>query len=298
MFDSLFRRSGLSLDRLRAFLVVAEAGGIARAAPGNPVRQSQISRQIGELEQFFGAALFDRRGRGIVLTGAGTRLAVVVREALQGMTDVAAVPDEPVQVSLGAGDHLIHGWVIPRLPRLGATRARFTLAAMHGQEAIARLLDARLDFAILRGGDVPRGLRARGLGAVEYALYVPRRFVPKRRHVDAAALLARVPVAVQRGDPEIAGALDELMGQAGAAPALVCETFPQAQRAVLTGRFAAVLPTLARLELPRRTFHEVRVFGDPPMRVLLAWHPRLERQRPALAELVPALVDAFTLPAR
>lgn len=40
---------GMSLERLDAFLAVLEAGGIARAAPGQPVRQSQLSRQISEL---------------------------------------------------------------------------------------------------------------------------------------------------------------------------------------------------------------------------------------------------------
>jgi len=75
MFEALFSTRGLSLDRLRSFLEMAEAGGIARAAPGDPVRQSQISRQIRELEEFFGTELTQRRGKGLVLTPAARRLA-------------------------------------------------------------------------------------------------------------------------------------------------------------------------------------------------------------------------------
>jgi len=296
MFDSLFQRSGLSLDRLRSFLAVVEAGAIARAAPGNPIKQSQLSRQIGELEEFFGTALVARRGRGLAPTEAGARLAVVVREALQGLTDVATpATDHAVAASLGAGDHVLHGWIIPRLPHLRG-RLTLALASMHGAEALARLADARLDLAIVRAAEIPPTLRARPLGGISYALYIPRALRPPR--LRGPALLAAVPLAVQTGDPELAGALDALLRESGTAPALVCETFPQAQRAVSTGRYAAVLPTFARLELPARGFAEVSLFTTPPLDVHLAWHPRLERQRPALAALLPALAAAFALPRR
>jgi DNA-binding transcriptional LysR family regulator len=51
-FDRLFARSGLLLDRLRTFPAVAGAGNLARAAKGDPTRQSQFSRQVNELEGF------------------------------------------------------------------------------------------------------------------------------------------------------------------------------------------------------------------------------------------------------
>lgn len=54
-FEHLFDISGLSIDRLRSFLKVAEAGNLATAAQGDVVRQSQYSRQIKELEGFFGS---------------------------------------------------------------------------------------------------------------------------------------------------------------------------------------------------------------------------------------------------
>jgi hypothetical protein len=40
MFDSLFSERGLSLDRLKVLIKVRDAGSIAQAAPGDPVRQS------------------------------------------------------------------------------------------------------------------------------------------------------------------------------------------------------------------------------------------------------------------
>ena len=67
-FARLFTVSGLSLDRLRTFLRVAEAGNLAKAAKGDTTRQSQFSRQIKELEAFFGVALTRRVGRRIEIT--------------------------------------------------------------------------------------------------------------------------------------------------------------------------------------------------------------------------------------
>ena len=76
MNKELFSEHGLSLDRLKSFLDVVEAGSIVKAAAGDTNRQSQYSRQIKELEVFFGAELTKRRGRRIEITEEGERLVV------------------------------------------------------------------------------------------------------------------------------------------------------------------------------------------------------------------------------
>src|SRR5436190_1180932 len=87
MFDRLLSRRGLSFDRLRSLVDFAETGSITRAARGDPNRQSQYSRQIKELEQFFGIELTQRRGKGIALTEAGKRLVLIARETFLSLND-------------------------------------------------------------------------------------------------------------------------------------------------------------------------------------------------------------------
>jgi DNA-binding transcriptional LysR family regulator len=87
MFTRLFTESGLSLDRLRAFVEVGAAGSIVKAAGGDPVRQSQYSRQIKELEDFFRVTLFERHGKGIRLTPNGRELARISRFFLLGLSN-------------------------------------------------------------------------------------------------------------------------------------------------------------------------------------------------------------------
>src|SRR2546422_8348440 len=82
MFEALFKNGGLSLERLRALVEVAGAGTIVRAAKGKAVRAGQYSRQIAELEQFFGIKLGERQGRRLVLNASGKDLACVGREVL------------------------------------------------------------------------------------------------------------------------------------------------------------------------------------------------------------------------
>lgn len=87
MFEHLFSKGGLSLDRLRRFMQMAQAGSIAKAAPGDTNRQSQISRQIRELEQFFGTGLTRRKGKTLSLSAAGEHLALLIRQQLQDLED-------------------------------------------------------------------------------------------------------------------------------------------------------------------------------------------------------------------
>ena len=64
-----------SLNGLRAFSVVAEAGSYALAAERLNVTQAAVSQQVRALEKHLGLALVARRGRGIELTGSGASLA-------------------------------------------------------------------------------------------------------------------------------------------------------------------------------------------------------------------------------
>ena len=64
----------MTLDEIRYFLAVAEAGSISRAAVRLCVSQPALSRRIQDLEQGLRSKLLYRHGRGVVLTPAGEKL--------------------------------------------------------------------------------------------------------------------------------------------------------------------------------------------------------------------------------
>jgi LysR family nitrogen assimilation transcriptional regulator len=64
----------VDLKQLEYFRHVAELGSFTRAASFLAVVQPALSRQVRRLETELGQSLFERNGRGVVLTEAGTRL--------------------------------------------------------------------------------------------------------------------------------------------------------------------------------------------------------------------------------
>jgi DNA-binding transcriptional LysR family regulator len=304
MFDELFDRPGqrLSLDRLRSFLRVADAGGIARAAPRDPSAQSQLSRQLTELESFFGQALSERRGRERVLTAAGERLAQLTRETFRQLADLASErPGDTVRFELGAGDSLLHWWVIPRAGRILAAlpQVSLSLTSLATLDIVDRLEAARLDIGLVRTSELPRSreVTTRLLGPIEYAVYVRRAVMAEARARSLEAVLRSVPLALQQSEPALNHRLRPVFG--GELPvALACETFTQACRAVQSGAYASLLPVMARHELPASEFAELA----PPasraaaVKVALAWHPRLVRQRPRAKALIDVLARTLRLP--
>src|SRR5438034_9264788 len=116
MFAKLFAESGLSLDRLKSLLEVGAAGSIVKAANGDPVRQSQYSRQIKELEDFFRSRLIERQGKGTRLTANGKELARISRFFMLGLSNFQrGCLTEEETFRLGASATFIESFLLPSL---------------------------------------------------------------------------------------------------------------------------------------------------------------------------------------
>ena len=72
----------LTLDQMRTFMAVAEAGSFRAAATRLSRAQSAISHAIANLEAQLGLSLFDRSGHGPALTAEGKALLADIREVL------------------------------------------------------------------------------------------------------------------------------------------------------------------------------------------------------------------------
>ena len=67
-------------NQARAFLATAEHGSLSAAARALGQTQPTLGRQVTALEESLGVALFDRAGRGLILTDAGRELLPHVRD--------------------------------------------------------------------------------------------------------------------------------------------------------------------------------------------------------------------------
>src|SRR5436190_16297787 len=112
----------MDLRRLRTFVAVAELGTVSKAAVRLRIGQPALSRQIADLQQELGLRLFDRVGRGLVLTAQGEQLLVDCRRVL---TDFDAVRERAEVIRRGdtgvlkvaAPPHTIESGLSSFLPR-------------------------------------------------------------------------------------------------------------------------------------------------------------------------------------
>ena len=295
MFERLFARRGLSLDRLRVLCEVAEAGSIARAADDDPARQSQFSRQLKELEDFFEADLTRRQGKVLVLTDAGRELAQIARESIGRLHDFdARASAQPVRFSIGAGDSLLQWLVLPQLAKL-RTNVNLRVQNLRTTEITNRLHDLSLDFGLVRRDAVSPPLANAPIGKMEYALFYPRsRF---EKPPDARRVFETLPLAMQGSDGVFTRQFRDWVEKNGVKVCvkIECDAFPQASRVVQSGQCAAILPKIARCDLPTDAFWELDIplLNKKPRQICLAWNPRTIRLRSEAHELVTRLADAL-----
>ena len=299
MFADLLKQGGISLDRLQSFCEVAEAGGVTRAAKGDPARQSLFSRQIKELEEFFGTELVSRRGRGIALTVAGEQLRTVAREQLSALSDFKrACGGQPIELTVASGDSLIQ-WLL--LPRLGSIRAQtknvtFRILNLPTSEISKQLRDGSVDIGLVRKGSVASPLKTKSLGAMIFSLFVPSQLLPTTK---PKLLSAELPLATLEGGGQFRQELARLSKHHKLKLNIQLElsSFPLVARAVQTGGFAGILPSIAAAEFGSGKIEELKSDDLRSLKreVVLAWNPRTARIRTALEKAIPVFCSLCRL---
>jgi DNA-binding transcriptional LysR family regulator len=283
------------VGRLKVLIEVRDAGSIAQAAPGDPVRQSQYSRQLRELSEFFGCEVAQRRGKILKLTAQGERLAELAREHLRSLEDFRSeCKQQSVAFTIGAGDSLIQWLVIPRLGKImdEFPNTHFATANLRTNEIVQQLTDCRLDFGIIRKNAMAPGLKSMSLGQVAYVAVVPE-VLEKKKRMDLRRAFTELPLATQTADGQFTTGLRELAKALGVtlSPALSCQSFPQTMAAVRTGKFWSIVPELAVRESPPGSVHRVadELLATLSREAMLAWNPRLVRIRLSATKIVAAL---------
>ncbi|QDZ03323.1 LysR family transcriptional regulator [Nitratireductor mangrovi] len=105
------------MRHLRCFVEVARHGSITRAAQALNTVQPSLSRTLRELEDEIGGALFERTGRGLVLTSAGEILMRHVGVGLSQISKGIRQAQEP------RGAQIVTMGVLPNVARTVAPRA-------------------------------------------------------------------------------------------------------------------------------------------------------------------------------
>lgn len=146
----------LDLSRLRIFVAVARSGSFTRAAEELSLRQPTVSQQIQVLERGLRTRLFERLGRGIELTTAGTALLGYAERILELVDEAQAATREAAGLALrtlrlGAGNTLATYILPDLLARLRWERLDVVVQIIVGntEQLIDAVLDHRVELALV-----------------------------------------------------------------------------------------------------------------------------------------------------
>lgn len=139
----------MDLTLLRSFLAVVEHGGVTEAAYTLAVSQSALSRRLALLNEEFGAALFERAGRGVVLTPLGRLVASEAQGLVQRYDGIKRQVRDHLELQAGivriGGGATAVAFLLPE--QIAAFRERYPKIVFQLKEAGSQ----DTEEAVLRG---------------------------------------------------------------------------------------------------------------------------------------------------
>ncbi len=292
MSDFLPPLNGLSLDRLRNFLAFADKGSIAKAAPENLSRQALISRQIGDLEQYFSTELTVRRGKTLALSEAGANLANLVRSQFQDLEEFQKkLQGQRRTFSIGAGASVLEWLVVPCVSKirnlLGDSSLR--LSSQRSRQLVESIRDGQLDFAIVRDDAISEELLLKSClplcKRVAFSLCASRKLLGSKpiSALSDTSVWRSLPFAANGGggqlDATFRAAMTAALGNFH--PVVECDSMLQVRELIVQGACAGLLPSFGTHELDdhqvvMREFAPMKDFGRS---LVLHWNDRQMRRR-------------------
>lgn len=258
----------LNLHHLRLFRAVASDGTLTGAARTLNLSQSALSTQLRALEASLGQDLFERRGRGLVLTEAG-RIALDHAEAIfRTADDLTATLRETGRarraLRIGALATLSRNFQLRFLqPLIGRADVEVILRSgaqdqlLRGLEGLsldvvltnlAPARDAASPWLVHRLDEQPVGL-----------IGTPARLATARRGRPLKDLLATEPLIVPTPETGLRAAFDALASRLGVTPVFAAEVDDMAMIRLLAradAGLAIIPPIVVRDELEAGTLVE------------------------------------------
>jgi DNA-binding transcriptional LysR family regulator len=158
----------MTLEQLRIFVAVAEQQHVTRAAAELNLTQSATSAAIAALEARYGIKLFDRIGRGIVLTKVGSEFLIEARAVLararaatQVLNDLAGL--KRGSLSIAASQTIGNYWLPSRIQAFRSAHPGIdlSLTISNTEQVASAVLSGSADIGFVEG-EVDEGLLTAG----------------------------------------------------------------------------------------------------------------------------------------
>ena len=218
--------SAVNLKQLEVFLAVAETGSFSRGAEVTFITQSTVSQHISSLEQEFGLRLFDRTGKGALLTEGGKLLAEHAGRLLHDARAIESAMNrfrgvEDTLLKVGASN-VPGSYMVPAaLPLLFARfpGMRLALVQTDSGDILEKLAREEVEIGVVGSTFAREGFRFTQLGHDEIQLVVPARHPWQGRGAVRCEELADEPVVMREPGSGTGNTVSEALAQAGLDPA-------------------------------------------------------------------------------
>lgn len=280
------------LRHLRAFVAIAEAGNLTRAAARLHLTQPALSRTLQQLEAHLGVRLVERSTHHLALTPAGEQFLGKARAALaavQEALDPARTASWPVRLG--------HSWAAlgrhttPLLRAWREAHPAVPLELLRFDDRTAGLADGRVDAAVVRDPVTLDGVRCEHLLTEARLAVVPAGGALAERATLTLAELAAHPVALNT----VSGTTTLGLWPEHARPpsAVTVANTDDWLAAIAAGRAVGVTTVATSAMHPHPAVAYRPLTDAPEVAVYLAWRrPPSHPAVPDLLDLVRALVAA------
>jgi aminoethylphosphonate catabolism LysR family transcriptional regulator len=212
---------------LRAFHAVASHRSFTRAAERLGVTQPTLSAQVKALEETYGVALFDRRGRSVAVTSLGEQLLDITRRLFLLEEEADELLSRARDLTAG---HLrvAAGGPYYAVPLLAAFGARYpgvhiSLSIGNSEEVLDALLRYRADVAVISDLEPDARLEAMPYAEHRLVVVVPRQHPWARARGIRLRDLAGQPMVLREIGSKTRRLFEQAIAKAKVTPRVVME---------------------------------------------------------------------------
>lgn len=278
----------MDFGQLEAFVQVAARHSFSRAAEALQLTQPSVTARIQALERELGEEMFERAGRTVRLTDAGSifltyaeRMLQMLREAKEGVEEVRGVQAGTLRLGSAL---TISTYVLPRILRTFHSRYPGVEVAVHtgrSEQVLNMILSDEVQVGLVRSLMHP-DVETVDLYADELILVVnPRHPFAARREATIEEVGNQPVILADRGSSYY-GLIHDFFRQAGVVPnvAMELDSIEATKRMVEEGIGIALLPRVClERELSQRLLAEVHISNAPAISRQIAFVYRKSRKQ-------------------
>lgn len=293
----------MNLRALLYFDELVRTSSMRAAAENLNVAATAVSRQIENLEEYFGAQLVERSNRGIKLTAAGRLLADRAGKTLRELEHVHQLIDDLQglqggKVVIYANGATVANVLAPVLAEfsLRYPKLRFEVSISSAREAIDALARGEADIAVTLFAPAMSGAKVRLRSEILYDVIIsPEHRLAQAKDI-ALADLADLPLALPDRSFAARQAIDEAFARAKLTPdpVFVTSSLDMLKELVLRGAAVTLLPALAvHREIEAGTLAAVPVAEGEGVRTAIDLCVSPDRQLTTAANALVEFIEDF-----